>query len=129
MSHGLVLVLSSDDDDECTILAHSLPAKSVRSKRKRKVIDLTNSPTNHSAKHQKDTTHQQQQIPVRQKQHQPEIQNCAICLESIPKGSLASTKCGHVFCFECIKQAVISLKRCPTCRCKLNKKDFHRLFI
>ncbi|PKA60944.1 Peroxisome biogenesis factor 10 [Apostasia shenzhenica] len=41
----------------------------------------------------------------------------------------SSTICGHVFCHECITMAVNKLKKCPTCRRKLNKKSIHRIFL
>lgn len=52
---------------------------------------------------------------------------CGICLENIQEP--ASTVCGHVFCFECIKLAQQSSKQCPLCRTRLNSKQYHRLFL
>jgi len=57
------------------------------------------------------------------------VRSCAICLDKIRPDSIASTKCGHVFCFDCIKLSQEASKRCPTCRSKLSKKDFHRIFL
>ena len=52
---------------------------------------------------------------------------CGICLEGIQDP--ASTICGHVFCFECIRLAQQSSKQCPLCRTRLNPKQYHRLFL
>lgn len=52
---------------------------------------------------------------------------CGICLETVV--APASTHCGHVFCFECIKLAQNANKQCPLCRKKLLSSQFHRLFF
>jgi len=52
---------------------------------------------------------------------------CGICLD--PVTSPASTICGHIFCFDCIKVSQQSNKQCPACRTKLGSKQFHRLFM
>lgn len=52
---------------------------------------------------------------------------CSICLDSITK--LASTTCGHVFCIDCIKQAVRTARKCPLCKKSLKLKDIHPLYV
>lgn len=55
---------------------------------------------------------------------------CPVCLDSqnqiMKQGrQLVSTTCGHIFCDQCIKESIASMKKCPTCRKKLNQKQFH----
>ena len=42
--------------------------------------------------------------------------SCAVCLESFGVVSKAVTPCGHVFCLECIREALFSSRCCPLCR-------------
>jgi len=42
---------------------------------------------------------------------------------------MASTVCGHVFCFDCIKESMKAKKQCPTCRKALRANQIHRLYI
>lgn len=53
--------------------------------------------------------------------------SCPICMSSLIDA--CSTICGHVFCQACIKQALQSQKKCPTCRRKLTANNFHRVFF
>jgi len=52
---------------------------------------------------------------------------CPICLDNIK--DMTASKCGHVFCRECIALAVTASKKCPTCRAKLIMKDLHPLYL
>lgn len=60
---------------------------------------------------------------------------CPICLEVIEpdkpdsQRKMASTNCGHIFCFDCIKDAIKVSKQCPKCRKKLTVKGYHQIFI
>jgi hypothetical protein len=40
---------------------------------------------------------------------------CPICLNEITGDDVGVTKCGHIFCYECIKQNIIKQPKCPTC--------------
>lgn len=50
---------------------------------------------------------------------------CCICQHNAL--DLASTKCGHLFCYNCISAALESRRECPTCRAKVNKNGYHRI--
>ena len=52
---------------------------------------------------------------------------CPICLSAAEE--LASLKCGHVFCADCIRTAVQLTHKCPTCRAKAGLRDIRRLFM
>ncbi|KAJ4886038.1 RING/U-box superfamily protein [Raphanus sativus] len=53
--------------------------------------------------------------------------NCPICL--CPFTEEMSTKCGHIFCKNCIKEATSRHAKCPTCREKVTVKDLIRVFL
>jgi hypothetical protein len=44
---------------------------------------------------------------------------CPICMETIQKGNLKITGCGHKYCGECFAH----IDKCAICRKKINKKD------
>jgi SNF2 family DNA or RNA helicase len=46
---------------------------------------------------------------------------CSICLEQVWMACV--TKCGHVFCHDCIASWIIQSERCPTCRQQLDVSD------
>ncbi|KAJ0035855.1 hypothetical protein Pint_25455 [Pistacia integerrima] len=52
---------------------------------------------------------------------------CPICIG--PMSMATTTKCGHVFCQECIKKAIAAQGKCPTCRKKLGKRGIIRVFL
>ncbi|XP_020596845.1 E3 ubiquitin-protein ligase BRE1-like [Phalaenopsis equestris] len=52
---------------------------------------------------------------------------CAVCMRKVNDPS--STTCGHVFCTKCIEDTVARLKKCPTCRKRLTKSSFHKIFL
>jgi SNF2 family DNA or RNA helicase len=54
---------------------------------------------------------------------------CVICLGDIEDIDVGVTSCGHVFCFNCIKQAMNVKPRCPNCRTDLSKDDCYKMFV
>ena len=57
----------------------------------------------------------------------PAAHMCTICQEEAEE--MASTKCGHVFCFACLHMAIKLSKRCPTCRAKAKLTDIRRIYL
>lgn len=60
--------------------------------------------------------------------------SCPICMDNyaeiVHSGRLiVSTSCGHVFCSLCLDNSLRSVKFCPTCRKKLNNKQYHPIYI
>ncbi|KAG7218140.1 hypothetical protein INR49_020591, partial [Caranx melampygus] len=62
--------------------------------------------------------------------------SCPVCLDSytevrhqiVDSGRLVvSTKCGHVFCSQCLRDALTSSHTCPTCRKRLTHRQYHPL--
>ncbi|XP_034545831.1 E3 ubiquitin-protein ligase RNF4 [Notolabrus celidotus] len=60
--------------------------------------------------------------------------SCPVCLDAyseiVDSGRLVvSTKCGHVFCSQCLRDALTSSHTCPTCRKKLTHRQYHPLYV
>ncbi|XP_063313763.1 E3 ubiquitin-protein ligase RNF4 isoform X1 [Pelobates fuscus] len=60
--------------------------------------------------------------------------SCPICLDGYSeivqsKRLIVATKCGHIFCSQCIRDALKSANSCPTCRKKLTHKQYHPIYI
>ncbi|XP_066481116.1 E3 ubiquitin-protein ligase RNF4 [Tiliqua scincoides] len=60
--------------------------------------------------------------------------SCPICMdgysEIVQSGRLiVSTKCGHVFCSQCLRDSLRNVNSCPTCRKKLGYKQYHPIYI
>lgn len=52
---------------------------------------------------------------------------CVVCRDVMKDSS--STVCGHVFCKECIMDAIKAQKKCPICRKKLSSKQVYRIYL
>ncbi|KAJ8262470.1 hypothetical protein GJAV_G00166830 [Gymnothorax javanicus] len=60
--------------------------------------------------------------------------SCPICLDTygeiVGSGRLVvSTKCGHLFCSLCLRDTLAKSHACPTCRKRLNQKQYHPIYI
>ncbi|XP_048827584.1 RING finger protein 4 [Brienomyrus brachyistius] len=60
--------------------------------------------------------------------------SCPICLETygeiVANGRLVvSTKCGHLFCSQCLRDSLLESHTCPTCRKRLTNKQYHPIYI
>jgi SNF2 family DNA or RNA helicase len=44
-----------------------------------------------------------------------EKETCGICLGNITGNDLGVTKCGHIFCYNCVKPFIESKNKCPMC--------------
>lgn len=53
---------------------------------------------------------------------------CAVCLCAPIEGP-ASTPCGHVFCAECIREALQVANQCPTCDRAVYEEELHVLYL
>ncbi|XP_073149227.1 uncharacterized protein [Henckelia pumila] len=53
--------------------------------------------------------------------------NCPICMG--PLVEEMSTKCGHIFCKVCIRNAIAAQNKCPTCRGKITLKNIFRVYL
>ncbi|TST60402.1 Selenoprotein T2 [Bagarius yarrelli] len=64
----------------------------------------------------------------------PGAVSCPVCMDAyaeiIESGRLmVSTKCGHLFCSQCIRDSLARAHNCPTCRKKLTTKQYHPIYI
>lgn len=51
-------------------------------------------------------------------------QICVICQDNLSDLSeLVITKCGHIFCHDCLKQWITKSEKCPTCMCTVNADE------
>jgi hypothetical protein len=50
-------------------------------------------------------------------------------MDAVGAKELASTVCGHVFCWSCIQESLKARKKCPTCRKALRATQVHRLYV
>ncbi|GLC44844.1 hypothetical protein PLESTB_001208000 [Pleodorina starrii] len=57
----------------------------------------------------------------------PKGYKCVICLERM-ESDLATTTCGHMFCYKCISSWVQKSANCPQCRSKLTKNKIIRIY-
>lgn len=56
-----------------------------------------------------------------------EKETCSVCLGNIKSNDLGMTKCGHLFCYNCIKQAIITKGNCPICRNTIKNEEIHMI--
>jgi len=52
-----------------------------------------------------------------------EDEMCSICLNEITGDDVGVTKCGHMYCFQCIKEMVVSNPKCPQCMKPTTQND------
>lgn len=57
--------------------------------------------------------------------HSGIVDTCSVCLDPIEDTNLGVTKCGHIYCFTCIKQVIKNINKCPNCNNKLSDNDIH----
>lgn len=55
---------------------------------------------------------------------------CPICLDNLHVKAAVSTKCGHVFCRNCLQRALALSPYCPACRkTALQFQGYHALYL
>jgi len=65
--------------------------------------------------------------PIKDKGKEQFAPECAICLGEMK--NITATTCGHIFCKECIKEAIQVTKCCPLCKKKLTLRSIHPIYI
>lgn len=54
-----------------------------------------------------------------------DVEICGICLDEIPENDIGVTKCGHLFCFNCLKHSLNNKKQCPYCRLNIKSDEYY----
>ncbi|KAL6260577.1 E3 ubiquitin-protein ligase RNF4-like [Pogonomyrmex barbatus] len=55
---------------------------------------------------------------------------CPICFESLSSNlKPITTRCGHLFCTECLETFIQTTKKCPTCKGPITLKSCTRLYL
>ncbi|EOA31542.1 hypothetical protein CARUB_v10014744mg [Capsella rubella] len=124
-----------DDDDVVESTASAFAQAKNKSRGARRglvVVDVDSGGTTRSTRRRSDQSADSVELnkPRKSKAVAPVEEpkfNCPICL--CPFTEEVSTKCGHIFCKECIKNAISVQAKCPTCRKKVSAKDLIRVFL
>ncbi|KAL0860836.1 hypothetical protein ABMA27_009378 [Loxostege sticticalis] len=55
---------------------------------------------------------------------------CPICFNNLTNEAVSSTRCGHVFCTQCLMKAMSLKRMCPLCRVSLRSAmGCHPLYL
>lgn len=54
-------------------------------------------------------------------------ETCGICLGEIPENDIGVTKCGHIFCYQCIKTIINQKQQCPYCRKGVKENELYMI--
>ena len=59
---------------------------------------------------------------------------CPVCMDGYAEIAdsgrlLVSTLCGHVFCGQCLRDALRHSKRCPKCRKRVTHRQYHPIYV
>lgn len=57
------------------------------------------------------------------------VLECSICLQNITDHETVVTKCGHLFCRNCIRPLIAECKKCPMCNANANLDDLRTVYI
>ncbi|XP_010464331.1 PREDICTED: E3 ubiquitin-protein ligase RNF4-like [Camelina sativa] len=132
----IVIDAMEDDDDVVESTASAFALARIKSRGARRgpvVVDVDSGTNTRSTRRRSDQTSADSAelnkprksmavAPV----EEPKF-NCPICIS--PFTEEVSTKCGHIFCKGCIKNAISVQAKCPTCRKKVTAKDLIRVFL
>lgn len=55
--------------------------------------------------------------------NEDEEEICGICLGVITGEDVGVTKCGHIYCYQCLKDFIVSNPKCPMCTKPVKKED------
>ncbi|KAI8440048.1 hypothetical protein MSG28_001474 [Choristoneura fumiferana] len=110
------------------------PRKGRSTRPARRTAPATSDPTHDVVKDKKvrksKILHERTPDEPEEKRAKGVIGCCSICLEEFGSNPLVATRCGHIFCHECIKAALRRRSMCPYCRKKLRGASaYHPVFL
>jgi len=56
-----------------------------------------------------------------------EDEKCGVCMGSITGADLGVIKCGHIYCYNCVKPFIDKQHKCPTCQCKVLSSEIYMI--
>ena len=56
-----------------------------------------------------------------------DAETCSICLNNITGEDVGVTKCGHMYCYQCIKEIVKTNPKCPLCMKPVKQNDIYMI--
>ncbi|XP_015121399.1 E3 ubiquitin-protein ligase RNF4 [Diachasma alloeum] len=60
----------------------------------------------------------------------PTVLTCPVCFEDLRASRKPmSTKCGHIFCEDCLLATLVTQKKCPKCKGSITRKTCHRIYF
>lgn len=59
----------------------------------------------------------------------PRKLGCSICLETFDDQDVSSTKCGHLFCTDCITESIEDRENCPLCNATVTANDLRSIYL
>lgn len=126
------VVVIQDTDDEVQVIAHPQSSIEVNVPKKCRSSDIeindVRSPRPPKPSHKLLTI----SSPVKHSSKQ--MITCPVCMDTVHQFEksgrhIVTTVCGHIFCNVCIRSAISTQHKCPTCRKKLNLKQYHSIFL
>ncbi|KAH8342640.1 hypothetical protein KR067_005993 [Drosophila pandora] len=60
---------------------------------------------------------------------EPGCYKCPVCLGCARGHEPVATKCGHIFCRDCLELSLQKAKRCPICFTRLTRRQYMRIYI
>ncbi|XP_017122099.1 E3 ubiquitin-protein ligase complex slx8-rfp subunit slx8-like isoform X1 [Drosophila elegans] len=75
-----------------------------------------------------ESTSIQEQKPSESEEDLPSFK-CPLCLVNLQQRKPMSTRCGHIFCRQCIQTALKFAQKCPVCKKRLLRKHIFRIYL
>jgi E3 ubiquitin-protein ligase RNF4 len=103
----------------------------VRRRNNRRSSQLDQAPINLQTASTSNSTQRKLDLSESLNDSQPKLTlTCPICLDTIINRSPVSTICGHLFCKNCIIQALMNVKKCPMCKKALGgRKPYFDIYL
>ncbi|KPU72675.1 uncharacterized protein Dana_GF27206 [Drosophila ananassae] len=71
----------------------------------------------------------EEEMEEEEEEGEPGCYKCPVCLGCARGHEPVATKCGHIFCRECLEHSLQKVKRCPICFTRLTRRQYMRIYI